>query len=151
MSYQWVSQHSGQEIPQNAIKGGHEADGKVFYIARTHHDGSVQLGKVGETTGRGILFPYGGKEEYSGNYEILTGDMNTLKWIDWQDQVNEPGQGWNPVEGGKDKDGSQLFVAVASHEGCEIPGKTGMRLPKVCFGYGGKEHEAKNYKVLAVK
>lgn len=44
----------------------------------------------------------------------------------------------NLVEGGKDADGTPLYVAVADYEGGSFPGKASPNFEGCNFGYGGK-------------
>jgi len=53
------------------------------------------------------------------------------------------------IEGGRDGDGSPLYVARAYYEGGVHPGKAGRNLRKGgVIGYGGKEIEVEDYEVL---
>lgn len=52
----WVKVE-GKSIPENAIVGGHEANGDFLYIGRASYDNTVTTGKVDP---RGVaLIPYG--------------------------------------------------------------------------------------------
>lgn len=55
-------------------------------------------------------------------YEILVGDMNGLQWVSARGRLNVDNLGLRPVEGGRDKDGTPLFIAEAPHNGAVHPG-----------------------------
>jgi len=63
-----------------------------------------------------------------GTYEILVGDMSRLKWVQTSGRLNVHSLGAQPVEGGRDVDGTLLYVAKASHKGAEHPGKASEKL-----------------------
>ncbi|KDQ21376.1 carbohydrate-binding module family 12 protein, partial [Botryobasidium botryosum FD-172 SS1] len=55
----------------------------------------------------------------------------------------------NAIEGGRDRDGSPLYIARAFYEGGVHPGKCGRGLRKgAVIGYGNKEIELDQYEVL---
>jgi len=61
---------SGGDIPIDALRGGHEADGRALYICRAMHEGGWHIGKIGHHL-RGARIPYGGKEIVFSTYEVL--------------------------------------------------------------------------------
>ena len=72
----WVKAYNGR-VPAGAVEGGHEADGKVLYIARARYMGGVQPGKVRGGFG-GAHITYGGKEVEVSDYEVLVGDLSQV-------------------------------------------------------------------------
>jgi len=44
-SVEWVDSRGGV-IPSNAVPGGHEADGRMLFVARAPHNGDIIPGKV---------------------------------------------------------------------------------------------------------
>lgn len=66
----WVKVQ-GHNIPDNAIEGGYESDGRKLYIGRAMYQDMLITGKVGRHLSRGICIPYGGKEIELDEYEIL--------------------------------------------------------------------------------
>jgi len=151
MGVQWIKQESGEDTPQNAIRGGQEKDGQPIFVGRAHSpDGGVHPGKFGPTTGRGVLYSYADKEDYSGEYELLVGDEDSITWVECQGNIGES-SGWTPVEGGQDSDGTPLWVAQIEYDGGVFVGKASPKLDGARFGYGGKEEGSHTYKVLANK
>jgi hypothetical protein len=67
---QWV-RTSGHNIPANAVVGGQEQDGALLYIGRVLYEGMLIPGKISASVGKGIYFPYAGKEIELPDYEIL--------------------------------------------------------------------------------
>ncbi|KAJ2751002.1 hypothetical protein IWQ56_006947, partial [Coemansia nantahalensis] len=50
---------------------GHEEAGEPLYVAKTHHEGSQQLGKCAPHIKHGMAFPYGHKERTTDTYLVL--------------------------------------------------------------------------------
>lgn len=91
-------------------------------------------------------------------YEILVGNLQGLRWVSQSGKLNISSLGYKPVDGGRDVDGTPLFIAKAPHNGADHPGKCSEKLkgPSVFhpvlspstdsfaaayIGYGGKEKE----------
>ncbi|KAA1475143.1 carbohydrate-binding module family 12 protein [Dentipellis sp. KUC8613] len=143
----WVL-NEGKSIPPGALVGGHE-NGQPLYIARAFHEGGIQVGKASSRFGKGAVIGFKHKEIEVGTYEILLGDPRAVRWIDAHGKFR-PGnlQGLRPVEGGREDDGSLLFIAQAEHHGGLHPGKCSERLDGAYITYGGDEKEEKRYRVL---
>lgn len=56
----------------------------------------------------------------------------------------------NAVPGGKDSDGSPIYIGLATHQGDELPVKIVPRRHEAYVCYAGKEVPVSNYKVSAV-
>lgn len=54
----------------------------------------------------------------------------------------------NAVEGGRDKDGSIIYVGLASYEGDELPAKLVPQRGNAYISYNGKELTVPNFKVM---
>jgi hypothetical protein len=54
--------------------------------------------------------------------------MRALRWVNASGRLNVSSLGANPVEGGREGDGSPLFVARAEHKNCYHPGKASEKL-----------------------
>jgi len=65
----WVAVSNGV-IPQNAVKGGYESDGRPFYICRASYLGGIHPGKIKQDF-RDCTIGYGGVEVQSQAYEVL--------------------------------------------------------------------------------
>jgi len=139
----------GSQIPQGAIRGGNEADGSPLYIARSFVDNSVQVGKASHKL-KGAHIPYGGKEVVKDKYEVLCGFENAVRWVDDQGALNlQPGT--TPVEGGREEDGTPLYIAQAFYKNAVTPGKAGTHLKDGAFiAFDGDEKDVKNYRYLVL-
>ena len=65
----WKGAHNGH-VPENALKGGHTADGQPLYIIRAKVEGSDTVGKINPENKFGHV-PFGGKEHIVKHYEVL--------------------------------------------------------------------------------
>lgn len=54
------------------------------------------------------------------------------------------------MEGGRDKDGSTIYVGLATHEGDELPAKIVPARNVAYVPYNGKEVTVSNYKVSSL-
>lgn len=61
-------------------------------------------------------------------YEILVGNMQGLRWVSAHGRLNLAALNARPVEGGRDPDGTPIYIAKAPHKGAEHPGKASERL-----------------------
>ncbi|THH20807.1 hypothetical protein EW146_g637 [Bondarzewia mesenterica] len=138
----------GNNIPQGAIQGGHE-HGQPLYIARAFVEGGIQVGKAGPRLSQGASVGFKHKEYEVNKYEILLGDPRSVKWVDAKGKLRLDHLGARPVEGGKEPDGTQQYIAQAEHDGGVHPGKITTTFGDGAFiPYGGKEKEEKHYRVL---
>ena len=65
-------------------------------------------------------------------YEVLVGDPRALRWVDARGRLSVQNLGARPVEGGREKDGTPLFVARVQHGANVIPGKVSEKLDGAC-------------------
>ena len=49
--------------------------------------------------------------------------MSRLRWVPYSGKLNVASLGYRPVEGGRDSDGSLLYVVEAPYKGAVHPGK----------------------------
>jgi len=143
--YTWVLTN-GKNIPQGAIEGGREDNGKVLYIARTYYEGGIHVGKAGSHLGKGAVIGYGDKEIEIDTYEILLGDTSRVKWTSGASYNSQ-----SVVEGGREQDGTPLLVAQAFYKGGTHPGKFSPKFKGACIAYGGKEKLVEQYQILVVQ
>ncbi|KAK8765712.1 hypothetical protein V5799_031680 [Amblyomma americanum] len=66
---QWILD-SGGAVPPKAVVGGRTRSGEELYIGRTHHEGSLVLGKVQPSQGY-LCIAHGGREYCYFEYEVL--------------------------------------------------------------------------------
>ena len=143
----------GKNIPQQAIPGGQETyDRKGFqrlYICRAYYEGGLLIGKASSVFKLGAVVGYKHEEIHLDKYEILVGDMNALKWVNVEGELNLSYLGARPVEGGKEPSGAPIYIAKAYHKDAEHPGKACTEYGDGCFiPYGNKEVKCSSYQVL---
>ena len=61
-------------------------------------------------------------------FEVLVGDMKALRWVSTRDRLNLERLGCRPVEGGREKDGTPVYIVHAPYKEAEQPGKTTEKL-----------------------
>ncbi|KAI0229717.1 hypothetical protein L0F63_003509, partial [Massospora cicadina] len=128
-------------IPEGAVQGGLEADGKPLYVARGYHKGSLVIGKAGGHL-NGCLIPFDGKEVHISDYHVLVGDATKLKWRQCVGKLEV--DGWVPLEAGNEPNGDELFVAKTFYKNGEVIGKVSFAMSHgMTFSYGGKEIASK--------
>ncbi|KAJ8507105.1 hypothetical protein ONZ45_g10488 [Pleurotus djamor] len=138
----------GTNIPDSAVFVGQEKSWKM-YPCRAFVDGGIMLGKASKDFKKGAVIGYENEEHHFDTYEVLLGDMNGLKWVNTYGKLNVASLGARPVEGGKENDGTPLYVARAPiKDGSLIPGKASEKLEGAYIPYGDKEKNVKNYEVL---
>ncbi|OUM66598.1 hypothetical protein PIROE2DRAFT_6124 [Piromyces sp. E2] len=142
--YSWVK-YDGS-IPSNAITMTNDDD-NTLVVCRVHDKiFGINLGYVdGHNNRCSVGYNY---EEYQlEDYEILTGDKNKLKWIDW-DSSKEL-SGYKFIEGGIDSNGEALYVCkIYRTYGRYYFGKTSASLKQATFSYNGREYSKSSYKIL---
>jgi len=89
------------------------------------------------------VLSYGGREHTKGSgYEVLTGDG--FQW-----KTAEGGRvPQGAVQGGREADGTPLYVARGKVDGVDSIGKVNTSHNNCYLPYGGKEHPVKRYEVL---
>ncbi|KAJ7072507.1 carbohydrate-binding module family 12 protein [Mycena amicta] len=142
----WIL-NKGKVIPREAIVVGKEHSW-TLYICRAFFEGGLQIGKASEAFQKGAVIGFKHEEIQLETYEILIGDMNGLRWIPWEGRLNVAGLGYTPVEGGRESDGTPLFIAEAPHNGAVHPGKASEKLDGAYIPYDGTEKCVKSYRVL---
>jgi len=143
----WVSTQ-GTAIPEGAIEGGREGTGEVLFIARTHYEDDVRIGKAGRHFHTGAQFGHDGKEVGINDYEVLVGDSSKVKWASKSDNDFKPQQA---VVGGKKADGTRLLIAQANYRDGTHPGTCNDKLDGACITYGGHEKfVTDNFRILVL-
>ena len=61
--------------------------------------------------------------------------MNALRWVPTSGKLNVSVLGYRPVDGGRDTDGTTLYVVRAQHKGCYHPGKASERLKGTQYSF----------------
>ncbi|EPQ57167.1 hypothetical protein GLOTRDRAFT_58343 [Gloeophyllum trabeum ATCC 11539] len=142
----WILNH-GRNIPQNAIAGGEE-HGEPLYIARAYYEGGIMVGKASARLKKGAAIGFKHDEIDVETFEILIGDMRGLRWVDTSGHLDVQSLGATPVEGGRESDGSPIYIAQAPHHGGIHPGKASAVLDGAYIPYDGTEKKVKEYRVL---
>ncbi len=119
VTWKLVQPSSRFTLPPDAVQIGHEGTGQPLFSARAWHEGGLHLGKAGPHLYRGCSISYGGGEVQLDTYEVLCAkpDPTLLKWMCFNHGETLCVEGWQPVEGGREKDGQSLFVAKGEWEG----------------------------------
>ncbi|KAI0647853.1 carbohydrate-binding module family 12 protein [Trametes meyenii] len=138
----------GKNIPTNIAIVGGEEHGTPHYICRGFHDGSLQIGKASPIFQKGGVIGYAHEEIHLPKFEVLVGDMRALRWVDTHGRLDIERLGARPVEGGRDADGTPLFIAQAHTHNAIVPGKCSAKLDGAFVPYGFTEKEKKEYRVL---
>lgn len=138
----------GKNIPTNiAIPGGEEG-GTPHYICRGFHEGSLQIGKACNLFQKGGVIGYAHKEIHLPKYEVLVGDNRAVRWVDYEGRVELDKLPGRPVEGGREGDGTPLFIAQATYNHAIVPGKCSPKLKSAFVPYANSEKEEKRYRIL---
>jgi len=118
--YDSLAQH--QELEEHLIVGG-DQNGRPWYIARAQHNGGLRPGKCNPDVGAFIGYE---KESIQvKQYEILIGNKNSIHWVKASGRLEVQKLGFQPVEGGRDENGQELFVIRSHASGGLHPGHAG--------------------------
>jgi len=142
----WIL-NRGTQIPQGAIAAGEE-HGKPLYSCRAFYEGGIQPGKASEAFKKGAIIGYDQEEILLDTYEILVGDERGLRWEEVHGRLNVSALGYTPVEGGREADGTPLYIAQAPYKNGVHPGKVSEKFNGAYIPYGGEEKTIKEYRVL---
>ncbi|KAG6332259.1 hypothetical protein ID866_6830 [Astraeus odoratus] len=127
-----------------------DADGfsPVFIGSAILEDNSVHPCKVAPRLIPVCRVPYAGVElAHYGRYDVLPFDPDTMEWVP-ASRGRVP-HGCNPVPGGYEENGSQLYHAIGVVDGVRVPGKTGIHLGACHVAFNGTEHViTHNYEIL---
>ncbi|KAJ1958671.1 hypothetical protein EC988_000172 [Linderina pennispora] len=147
--FEWVAARDGA-IPPRAIAGGVERDGRPLFIARAFFKGGLHPGKAApHIQNGGFAMGWGGGEHNLNEYFVLCGNANAVQWVAVEGPVDLHAP-YRLLEAGKEADGVPLFVAKANFQNSQQLGKAGPHLSSgMSLGFGGREHNERNYHVLA--
>ncbi|KAF8756164.1 Glutamine amidotransferases class-II [Rhizoctonia solani] len=125
-------------IPDDALQTGTEVSGTGLYSARAWHAGGVHLGKAGKhLQAGGASLSYGSIEHELSSFEVLVGDVASVRWIEGSQLASQLAAGVIPVEGGREAHGGAILIAQAPYEGGWHPGKAAIGEDHACVGFGG--------------
>lgn len=144
----WVLSH-GINIPQGAFVGGQDSDGSPLYIVRTYFEGGIHPGKLSPNFKKGAIIGYDNDEIETENYEILIANPQAVRWVDASHPFSVQNLGGaRPVDGGREADGTPLYIVQAPYKGGVHPGKTSEKLKGADITYGGDEKIVNPFNVL---
>ncbi|KAF8626837.1 hypothetical protein AX15_004668 [Amanita polypyramis BW_CC] len=141
----WILAH-GQNIPKGAVIISNEP--YAMHACRAYVDGGIQLGKASAQFQKGGVIGYKNEEIHFDEYEILLGDTRGLRWVSVSGRIDISNLGVRPVEGGRENDGTPLYIIRAYYKDAVHPGKTSSKLNGAYIPWGGKEKEVHEYEVL---
>ncbi|CAF1004347.1 unnamed protein product [Rotaria sp. Silwood1] len=142
----WVRASNGQ-VPPNAVPGGQEANGQTLYVARfITKEGQLSPGKLAPQY-RQAYVSYGGKEQSSAVYQVLTHpNPQELKWVSTSGNNVPTGA----LQGGSDH-GTPLFIGRAPFQGGVCCGKYAPSHGCVYLPWGEQENSVpNNFEVLCL-
>ncbi len=134
---QWTKVVNGQ-TPASAMQGGSESNGTPLFIARADFQGGKHPGKA-QRNANTCFISWGGEEHSVGNYEVYTGKGRWAKVIG---SIHS-----SAIKGGKDGDGSPLYIVRATINGTFHIGKA-RQSGNAWIPYAGKELSIANFEVL---
>lgn len=114
-----------------------DLSGQPIYVVSAILGTSVHPGKAGPHLYPAVRISLGGYEvSHDGRFDLLpiTPDM---AWL--ETSKGDVPKDYEPVQGGYEEGGQQLFHALAKLQGCWIPGKTARHLNGANFPFDGKE------------
>ena len=88
----------------------------------------TEVGKAAGHLQEGGVIGYAHHEISVNTYEVLVGDARGVHWVNDHGHLNPEKLGSTPVEGGKDADGTPLFIAQAHLNNSVQPGKCSTKL-----------------------
>jgi hypothetical protein len=145
----WVG--SNKANWDNALAVGTDADGSPLYVIRAYNKDKTSLvpGKYNPGSDTAYIC-YGGKEVVVAVFEVLVLPPKIAKKFQWV-HVSEAGDG-EPVPGGYDSDGSDLYVIAADcGQATMTPGKFNPNHETAYVPYGGKEVVVEDFYFLVYK
>lgn len=109
----------------------YDADGRSpIYIGSAMLPNAVHPCKISPALQPHCRVPYGGGEhEHHGSYDLLPFRSEMMEWV-----ITSNGQiphGRQPIVGGYEDTGAQLYHALARVNNVEVPGKTGAHLVSI--------------------
>ena len=76
-------------------------------------------------------------------FEVLVGDQRAVRWVDCEGCFDPDKCPARPVEGGKEADGTPLFIAQGHYNNAIVPGKCSTHLKAAFVPYAQSEKEVK--------
>jgi len=146
----WVLVESKEEIPQDAIIGGQDNGGESFFVARSYQAGGLHPGKAGAHLSKGGVISYGGKAIDVEKFEVAVAVTDTVTWVDGTRPFSVQQVSSTLVEGGKESDGTVLYIAQAPYQGALHPGKVRETYKGAYIAVDREEKVVEEYRVLVL-
>ncbi|RSH87811.1 uncharacterized protein EHS24_000328 [Apiotrichum porosum] len=147
----WHLVEGSAPLPRDVIPIGYEYD-EQLYAARVWHERGMHVGKAGDHLAGRCEWSYGGgtcgPPENSVAFEVLCGDPSSTQWAAFGHGMSANIPGWQPVEGGRERDGRALFIGKANVENGVHVGKVQVDGDAANIGYGGFERIVRPFEVL---
>ncbi|KAH9054271.1 hypothetical protein EDB87DRAFT_1702709 [Lactarius vividus] len=144
----WVLVEGRDNIPPSALVAGNDKDGNKIYVARAFFEHGLQIGKASSNFRQGSAIGYAGKVIELPTFEVLVADPKGVRWVPFSHQLNVEELGATPVEGGKEANGTLLYVARVRYNDGVHPAKIGEHLPAAHLAFNGTEVLVDDYEVL---
>lgn len=127
----------------------YDADGvSPVFIGSAIFQRSVHPCKIAPHLPFPCRVPHGFAEvEHKGRYDLLPFDPETMEWV--RTSLGRIPHNRDPVAGGYEENGQNLYHAMGRVDGIWVPGKTGEHLGGCNVAFGGGEHIIKDdYEIL---
>jgi hypothetical protein len=144
----WVLVEGRDKIPRSAIEAGRDKDNNPIYIARAYYEDSLQIGKASPVFKEGSAIGYAGRVIELNKFEILIGDPQAIRWVSYSYQLDLERLGATPVQGGKEANGTPIYIARVKYNDGVHTAKVGEHLPGAHLAFGGSEVIVDDYEVL---
>lgn len=137
----WVSTTARDQVPRDAVVGGHDTDRTQIHVGRATHEGDLVPCKV-LFSKQAAYVGHNGSEILKHQFEVLVGSD-----VKWKKEKN----GKIPSDafpGGRTSSGETLYIGRVEHNRSTTVGKVHPSHGCCYIPYGGKEIPFKDYEVL---
>jgi len=140
---------SREEIPREAFPGGRDVGGETFYVARSYQAGGLHPGKAASHLKKGGLISYGGKSIDVEKFEVLiVTETESVTWRDGPRPFATESISETLIVGGKESDGTPLYIAQAPYQGGLHIGKVRDQYKGAYIAFEREEKIVEEYRVL---
>ncbi|KAI0266731.1 carbohydrate-binding module family 12 protein [Gloeopeniophorella convolvens] len=144
----WLLVEGRDKLPRGAFEVGRDRDGNPIYAARAFFEDGLQVGKASAVFKEGAVIGFGGSTVELNKFEVLAADSKAVRWVPFRGQLNLQALGARPVEGGREADGTQLYVAQVDYHDGRHAAKIGEHLGAALVPFNGTEVSIEEYSVL---
>jgi hypothetical protein len=136
----WIPARIGDPVTRGLVAGS-DLDGSPTYIIRSQFEGGLTIGKYIPRS-KSAYVSWGGKENRVTSIELYIGG-GIWRSMNAGDPVPE-----GAVAGGREADGSPLYIIRAGHDTAIVPGKYSSLTRKGYIAFGGREIELSRWEIL---